>query len=243
MLIVNADDLGRCVVATDRIIECHAENKITSASAMVFMEDSERASAAAIESNLDVGLHINLTENFTMISIPLRLRKNQERIRNFLRASKYALLLYHPFLRRSFKEIFQAQHDEFSRLYGKSPSHLDGHQHMHLATNMLVDGILPAGTKVRRSFSFCAGEKSFFNRSYRKLIDHHLARRHRVTDFFFALSQHMPPHGLQRVIKAARVGDVELMTHPEVKAEYDYLLSDDYAQAISSVKLCNYAFL
>ena len=243
MLIINADDLGRCSVATDRIVDCHAKNRVTSASAMVFMQDSGRAAALAIASNLDVGLHINLTETFTGPSVPPILRKNHERVRKFLRASKYALLLYHPFLRRSFSEVFHAQANEFSRLYGRSPSHIDGHQHMHLSSNMLMDRILPSGMKVRRSFSFRAGEKSFFNRCYRKLIDQHLARRHRTTDFFFALSQHMRPDGLRRVVDLAKTANVELMTHPEVTAEHDYLLSDQFAKAISGLQLGSYASL
>jgi predicted glycoside hydrolase/deacetylase ChbG (UPF0249 family) len=43
MLIVNADDWGRNRDATDRSLECHRNGRITTVSAMVFMEDSERA--------------------------------------------------------------------------------------------------------------------------------------------------------------------------------------------------------
>ena len=42
---------------------------------------------------------------------------------------------------------------------------------MHLATNVLAQRILPAGFKVRRSFSFQAGEKSSVNRWYRAAVD------------------------------------------------------------------------
>jgi chitin disaccharide deacetylase len=243
MLIVNADDLGRCPVATDRILDCHAKNRITSASAMVFMEDSERAAALAKASRLDLGLHINFTESFTGPSVPQSLRDKHERIRKFLRSSKYSLLIYNPFLRTAFREVFQAQADEFVRLYGHSPSRMDGHQHMHLSTNMLLDWILPDGMTVRRSFSFSAGEKSFFNRWYRKMVDRRLARRHRLADFFFAISQQMQVPRLQRVIELAKAANVELMTHPEVNAEFDYLQSDGYARAISGVTLGTYASL
>ena len=43
MLIVNADDLGRNITATDNILCCHARRRVSSASAMMFMADSERA--------------------------------------------------------------------------------------------------------------------------------------------------------------------------------------------------------
>ena len=69
---------------------------------------------------------------------------------------------------------------------------MDGHQHMHLCANMLFDRVIRTGERVRRSFSFWPGEKSFLNRTYRRFIDAWLARRYRLTDFFFALSQTFP---------------------------------------------------
>src|SRR4029077_20309336 len=98
MLIVNADDLGRCTIATDRIMACTAANRIDAASAMVFMEDSRRAATLATACGLDVGLHINFSESFSGPTIPPSLRRNHERIRRFLRANKYALVIYNPFL-------------------------------------------------------------------------------------------------------------------------------------------------
>ena len=236
MLTVNADDLGRCAHATDRIMACFESDRISEASAMVFMEDSDRASALATASGLEVGLHINFTESFTDPEASSSLRLKQERIRRFLRANKYALIIYNPFLRKAFREVFEAQVNEFARLYGREPSRFDGHQHMHLCSNMILDRILPAGAKVRRSFSFDSSEKNFFNRYYRALIDRHLAARHRIGDFFFALSQHLPISRLQRVVELARMHNVELMTHPEVNVEFESLLSDEFANTISRVQ-------
>jgi predicted glycoside hydrolase/deacetylase ChbG (UPF0249 family) len=243
MLIVNADDLGRSKAATDDTLACYARNRITSTSAMVYMEDSERAAKLALESGIDVGLHINLSERFTGQSVPDELRNFQGRVCSFLRTNKYAHLLYNPFLRAQFREVFQAQHREFVRLYGREPSHLDGHQHMHLASNMLIEGIIPPGTKVRRSFSFWPGEKSLINRLYRAGVDRWLGRRHRLTDFFFALSQHSNFTRLERIIELAEHASVELMTHPQVRQEYDLLMSDKYGFALSSVRLAGYADL
>src|SRR5437667_9634595 len=119
MLIVNADDLGRERAATDNTLGAYAHNRVSSTSAMVFMEDSERAAELALASGIDVGLHINLSEGLTAGSIPARLRDYHERICRFLRASKYALLFYHPLLREQFRYVFEAQHEEFLRLYGR----------------------------------------------------------------------------------------------------------------------------
>ena len=237
MLTVNADDLGRCTLATDRIMACFGANRINAASAMVFMQDSERAAALARTSGLDVGLHVNFTESFTGPDVPPSLRRNHERIRRFLRANKYALVIYNPFLRKAFREVFAAQVNEFARLYGRTPLRFDGHQHMHLCSNMILDRILPMGAKVRRNFSFNAGEKNFVNRYYRALVDRRLTTRHRIADFFFALSQHLPISRLQRVVELAKTYDVELMAHPQVTIEFEVLLSDEFAVAIAPVQL------
>jgi glycosyltransferase involved in cell wall biosynthesis len=235
MLTVNADDFGRCVVATDRTMTCFGAKRINAASAMVFMEDSERAAALAAASGLDIGLHINFTEAFTGPHVSPSLRRHHERLCHFLRLNNYALVIYNPFLRNAFREVFAAQVEEFARLYGRAPSRFDGHQHMHLCSNMLLGGLLPAGARVRRNLSFTAGEKSFLNRYYRKLVDRHLARRHRLGDFFFALSQRHSIPELRRVAALAKSFDVELLAHPQVNLEFDTLLSDEFGRIVSAV--------
>jgi predicted glycoside hydrolase/deacetylase ChbG (UPF0249 family) len=240
MLIINADDLGRSRAATDAAMACHAKGRISSASAMVFMVDSERASKAASGAGLDVGLHVNFSEEFSAGSISEELRIAHAQIRGFLCASKYALLIFNPLLIRQFEFVFTAQLAEFNRLYGRPPSHLDGHQHLHLATNMLVQCLLPTGTKVRRSFSFRPGERGFVNRWYRSAVDRSLMRRHRMTDYFFSLSDHLAPDRFERVISLASKANVELMVHPQRPAEHDFLMGDAYAEALSHVRLAGY---
>ncbi len=43
MIVINADDLGRTEAETEAALSCFNQGRITSTSAMVFMEDSERA--------------------------------------------------------------------------------------------------------------------------------------------------------------------------------------------------------
>jgi predicted glycoside hydrolase/deacetylase ChbG (UPF0249 family) len=240
MLIVNADDFGRSKAGTDNALSCYLMERISSASAMVFMEDSERAAELGLASGIDIGLHINFSERFSGKSVPEEVRQSQMRIRRFLRTSKYTLLLYNPFLRTEFCDVFQAQWSEFVRLYGRTPSHLDGHHHMHLASNVLLEGIIPTGTKVRKSFSFWPGEKSVVNQLYRVVVDHLLRRRHRITDYFFALAQHPTAARLERVIRLSMNSNVELMTHPQVREECDLLMSDDYGFALSRTRLARH---
>lgn len=233
MLIINADDWGGWPAATGAILRCHQHGRISSVSAMVFMADSERAARLARENGVDAGLHINFSQPFTSAASQVPgLAGAHGRIMRFLRASRYALIFYQPFLRREFRFVFEAQCREFIRLYGRSPAHYDGHQHLHLCTNMLLDRILPEGERVRRSFSFSPGEKGAINRAYRRWVDSRLTARHRLTDYFFSLSQQLDWDGMSRVVDLARSASVELMVHPEWIVEQRFLMSDEYRAAL-----------
>jgi predicted glycoside hydrolase/deacetylase ChbG (UPF0249 family) len=243
VIIINADDFGRSRSETDAALRCFAHGRVSSASAMTFMSDSERAAELGRSSGLDIGLHVNFSEVFTGPSVPARLLDQHSRIVRFLKRSRYALLVYHPGLRTHFRQVYQAQFDEFLRLYGRSPSHIDGHQHMHLCTNMLFDGIIPTGVKVRRSFTFEPGQKSLINRTYRTLVDRVIERRHRTTDFFFALKNCFRYRSLDRVFDLARTSTVEVAVHPVVSPEYAYLMSDECGEALARVGVQSYASL
>jgi predicted glycoside hydrolase/deacetylase ChbG (UPF0249 family) len=241
MLIVNADDLGRSREETDAALSCHVLGRITSASAMVFMADSGRAADLARSTDLDIGLHLNLDESFTGQSVPSQLRRQHESIARFLNQGRYALLLYNPLLCKKFRDVYDAQETEFIRLYGKPPSHVDGHRHMHLCTNMLVDRIIPAGRRVRRSFTFHRGEKGFINRAYRGLVDRWLRQRYSLTDYFFSLQECLKANSLCRVAELSRTAKVELMAHPKNDFEWSYLISDDCNELLGSIQKGTYA--
>jgi len=76
---------------------------------MVFMDDSHRAAELAKENQLDVGLHLNFTEPFRGGNYPGQLVENHNRIIRYLRANKYAQLVYNPFLRGAFACSYEAQ--------------------------------------------------------------------------------------------------------------------------------------
>jgi predicted glycoside hydrolase/deacetylase ChbG (UPF0249 family) len=243
MLIINADDWGRSVVETDAALRCYKAGRITSVSAMVFMADSERAAKLATANGLDVGLHLNFTEPFADGRCPESLKHRHNRIVSFLRRNKYSQLLYNPFLRREFSFSYEAQAEEFLRLFGGVPSHIDGHHHMHLCANLLVSQPIPAGTRVRRNFSFWPGEKTRLNRAYRALVDRWLARRYELTDYFFDLTQCVEQKKLDRVAHLARSRNVELMTHPIVNGEEEYLMSDEFRVILQNVEIRGYAVI
>ncbi len=243
MLIINADDFGRSVAETDAAIECYREGRITSVSAMVFMEDSERAAELAKESELDVGLHLNFDESFTGQNHPVKLGEYHGSTTRYLMGNKYAQLLYNPFLRREFAYSYEAQAAEFVHLFGRPPSHIDGHHHMHLCANMLLTKVIPAGMKMRRNFSFWPGEKSLLNRTYRELVDRWLARRYELPDYFFDLTQCMRENKLNRVAALAKSSNVELMTHPVVQAEAEFLMGGEFQLMLQRLEIGGYALV
>jgi len=239
MIIINADDFGRTPGETDAALACYQAGGLTSATAMVFMEDTSRAAGLVQQSGLGLGLHLNLHEPFTA-PVPAALAEAHGRVGRFLRSHKYALLLYDPRLRQQFELVVRAQLDEFIRVFGRQPSHIDGHQHKHLCTNVLIDQLLPKGYAVRRSFSFLPGEKSPLNRAYRRLVDRSLAKRHRLTDFFFSLQQCLQYGRLERVFELSKGAVVELMAHPVHQNEYGYLMSDRHRAALQLVERGTY---
>lgn len=233
-LIINADDWGRDVQTTDRILECALLGSVSSASAMVFMQDSERAAGLARERGVDVGLHLNFTTSFSAEGCSRRLAEQQQRLQRYLLRNRLAQVFFHPGLAASFEYVIAAQLEEFQRLYGVEPERLDGHHHMHLCANVVFGELMPAGTLVRRNFSFSAQEKSWINRFYRSSIDKRLKRRHQLVDYLFPLAPVEPKDRLDRVFGLARTAIVEVETHPINQDEYRFLTRGDLFTRLGS---------
>jgi predicted glycoside hydrolase/deacetylase ChbG (UPF0249 family) len=236
VLIVNADDWGRDRENTDRTLDCVVRGAVSAVSAMVFMEDSERAAAIALEKRVDAGLHLNFTTQFSGTGVPAELIDHQARLARYLRGARLSQIFFHPGLTRSFAYVVSAQLDEYSRLFGTAPKRLDGHHHMHLCANVLYGNLLPAGSVVRRNFSFQAGEKSYANRVYRRMIDRKLARKHSLIQYFYSLPPLEPRSRLQRIFALAKDFSVEVETHPVVREEYDFLLSEEFLGMTAGVR-------
>jgi hypothetical protein len=238
-LIVNADDWGRDRNTTDRISECSARGSVSSVSAMVFMEDSERAAAQSMERGIDAGLHLNFTTPFSMRSCPPALAQHHQRIASRLLRHRLAQVIFYPGLRASFEYVVAAQIEEYCRLYGSKPARVDGHHHMHLCANVLWMKLLPSGTVARRNFSFQPGEKDLGNRLYRKAVDHRLARRHHLVDFLFSLPPLEPATRVQRIFSLAHDSVVELETHPVNPEEYRFLCGGEIYRRIGDLPIAS----
>src|SRR5271157_3811838 len=113
LLIINADDWGGDRETTERTFECILRGAVSSVSAMVFMEDSERAAAIARERGIDAGLHLNFTTPFSAPASTTGVVEHQRRVSRFLQLGSLAQIVFHPGLKRSFEYLVAAQRDEF----------------------------------------------------------------------------------------------------------------------------------
>lgn len=236
MLIVTADDYGKTRQATDNILRCFSNGLITSASAMVLMEDSDRAAALSLQTGLEVGLHLNFTTPLSTDKMSRQLREHHNRIVLYLTRNKLAQIIYNPLLADSFKYLFLLQQEEFTRLYGRHPDFYNGHHHMHLCANVLLGRMLPKGARVRKAFTFDRGEKNLFNRLYRHILKVLISKRFVSTDCFFSILPLQNHERLQHIFSRADGNNtVEIEVHPENSDEMDFLLSDRYLQLMNSV--------
>ena len=234
-LIINADDWGRDSRTSDCIDDCIRRGTVSAVSAMVFMEDSERAAVIARERGIDAGLHLNFTSPFTSRTCPPAIADRQRRLGAYLRRHRFAQVVFNPFLARAFEDVVAAQIDEFRRLYRAHPARIDGHHHMHLCAN--VRRLLPPGTRVRRNFSFDRGEKGVLNRTYRAWLDATLSRRHSTADYLFSLAPLEPASRLERIFSLARRHVVEVETHPVQPDEYRFLSTGELSRRAGKLRI------
>lgn len=236
-LIVNADDWGRDQRTTNHILDCVLRGSVSSVSAMLFMEDTERAAQLAEEHKVDAGLHLNVSLAFSSRACPSKLREQQSKLVAYLTRHPLARVFFNPWLENSFEYVVKAQLEEFSKMFGRSPERIDGHHHLHLCANVQKKKLLPKGTVVRRNFSFFPGEKSLLNRFYRNRVDHRLAERHRIVDYLFALSPLEPRERLEGISALARTNMVEVETHPVNPDEFKFLMDAGMCDSLKNVQI------
>jgi len=233
-VIVNADDWGRDVKTTATAFDCLMRGAVSSVSAMVFMQDSERAADLSKQHGIDAGLHLNLTTPFSSRQCPDRMRSQLEKVAGFLRSHRLAQALFHPGLVASFDYLVRMQLEEFELIYGVQPKRVDGHHHMHLSENVLRQKLIPENIIVRRNFSFARGENGWLNRLYRRRQDRALARRYCIADFFFSLRP-MDTARMANILNLGNRFDVEIVTHPFNREEYEFLMGGGLPRCLEGV--------
>jgi predicted glycoside hydrolase/deacetylase ChbG (UPF0249 family) len=243
MLIINADDFGLNEESTNNIHNCFLHGRISTTTAMVFMQDSERAAKIASANKYEVGLHVNFTELFTADNVNETEKYRQNKLVRFYSSNKYNRLLYNPFLSKDVKLCFKAQLEEFVRLYGKMPSHIDGHHHIHLCSNVIIDKIIPSHFTVRAGVSFEKSEKSTLNRLYRNIVNTLVKKRHLCVDKFYVMDSQLIRSGIQHIVEKSKTCNVELSSHPEMSDSYEFLMGDDFLRFIAPTTLGKYSDL
>jgi predicted glycoside hydrolase/deacetylase ChbG (UPF0249 family) len=237
VLIVNADDWGLRPEVTDAILECWQAGAITSASAMVHMEDSARAFALADSEGPPLGLHLNLTTPFTAADVPPDRRRRQQRAVAYFAGPRRRRLLFDPRVRGSIDSCIADQLDAFAQSGAGMARHADGHQHVQVCPTVLFAPSLGRLASLRRAQSFLSGRRSTSKRAYRGTVNLVLRRRFRSVRFVSLRDLHpdLGGTGLDRLADLARRDDVEVMVHPAWEEERQVLLSSDWLQRLASL--------
>jgi chitin disaccharide deacetylase len=244
LLIVNADDLGYDVTATDAIFAAHAAGAITSASAMVWMSDSERAGRLARDNALPLGLHLNLIEPYTAVDVPAAVADTQRRVVGRIHAAGRRAFVYHPAWAADFRRCIADQLSAFHAVYGRAPTHVDGHQHQHLLPNALFCGALAPVGRCRRPVNRPGTESRPYKHAVRDIQAAMVRLRFATTRWCLsirALEPALGGAGIEAGVARAAADTVEIMVHPGWADEQAILLGDRWPTIISGQRLGSFA--
>jgi predicted glycoside hydrolase/deacetylase ChbG (UPF0249 family) len=244
LLIVNADDWGLRAEITDAISACYAQRRITSATAMVHMEDSRRAAELAAEQRLPLGLHLNLTYPYTGAEVPKPVRERQRRLAAYF-APSWTRWAFDPRARGLVADCVRDQREAFAAVYGAAPDHVDGHQHIQACPTVACSPALAGVGRVRPAHTYEPGERSLPARAARRVQTALLRRRFATPEVFVDIEDVHPAlggTGLER-LEAARLASLEVMVHPQRQEQRDALLGEDWGRALEGHRLGTYADL
>jgi predicted glycoside hydrolase/deacetylase ChbG (UPF0249 family) len=244
LLIVNADDWGYDTPTTDAIAGTFRAEGLTSTTAMMFMKDSDRAAELSRDlPGLGIGLHLNLVEEYSDPAAPAAVRERQRRFIEYFRLVRLRRWAYDPAVRHEVNRIVADQFQRFHDLYGRAPTHLDGHHHCHLAANVLLSPAVPRGTKIRNAQSETE-RRSPVTTALRATRERMRARRYVSTDHFFSVVSVWPPlGGSAGRFALADSSSVEIMVHPVFPEELPELTSERWRATLGRAPLGTFADL
>ncbi len=242
LLIVNADDFGWDDAATDLTIACFGAGQITSATAMMYMEDSDRAAELALEHDLPVGLHLNFTDRFSGASVPDPVRRRQAKACEIFGGGGMRLRswTYDPRIQGLVEAAVGDQLERFRALYGREPTHVDGHNHVQACPNVVRAKAL-RGFKLRNALWSWPSTRSAMGAA-RALRRGLTARGHLSTRYFLDIAElyRLSPEAMAERVGLARTTSVEVMGHPRFEQELEGLTSLAWEQAIAALPLGSY---
>ena len=141
-LIVNADDFNLTEGVTRGILDGHRHGIITSTTVMVNLPGLTRTRDLAREvSGLGLGLHVNLTLGAPVLpvgAVPSLLDGAGHFVRDRSRVGESGAML-------EIRAEIAAQARRFEEVFGRRPTHLDTHYHMHRLPRVLAAVLDVAG--------------------------------------------------------------------------------------------------
>jgi predicted glycoside hydrolase/deacetylase ChbG (UPF0249 family) len=249
LLIVNADDWGGERRSTAAIHDAFGAGRVTSTTAMVYMEDSRRAAEIAKAESLPVGLHLNLTQPFSAPDVPAPVRERQRRIvTSFVGrgrdghpgTSQARRWIYDPRIARQVGDALRDQLERFEELYGCPPTHFDGHNYVDTAPNAFLSRALPRGSKMRNSLDrhpLDTGPMAIA----RELRQRLRGRRFHSTHYVLHISDLDLPDDPRLALAAT--DSVEVICHPDNPAEMERLMSEEWATCLARYRTGSFADL
>ncbi|XP_005391760.2 PREDICTED: carbohydrate deacetylase [Chinchilla lanigera] len=132
-LVVTADDFGYCPRRDEGIVEAFLAGIVTSVSLLVNGAAAESAAELARRHGIPTGLHANLSEGRPVglarhgpssLLSPEGFFLGKMGFREAVAAGRVAL--------SQVREELEAQLSRFRELLGRPPTHVDGHQHVHV---------------------------------------------------------------------------------------------------------------
>lgn len=246
LLIVNADDWGLTPADTGAILECAGAGTITSATALVWMRDSDRAAQLASQLALPIGLHLNLIEPFDAPGVPARVAATQRRVVERLRRGGLTPQLYHRAWAADFEQCIEDQLERFRELYGGLPGHFDGHRHQHLVPNALFARALSPLRRCRRPVNRLAHESTALKQAGRTLLGRVVRARFATTKWCFSLRPMDPAlggPGIAATLACAAFDPVEVIVHPAWPEEQAMLRSTAWREVVQCSRVGSFADL
>jgi predicted glycoside hydrolase/deacetylase ChbG (UPF0249 family) len=210
-LVVNADDFGLTAGVSRGILDAHRTGMVSSTTALASLPaEPELDAEAAGLPGLGIGLHVNLTWG-TPVSPP-------ETVRSLLgsdgRFPRDVRLVDSQAVPDEVRREVEAQVEAFTRRFGRPPTHLDSHHHVHRQPRIaeVVLGVaLTARLPVR---SQDPGFRDGLRRRGARTPDHFVGGD--------GAEPYWTAARLQDTLAGLPVGTTELMCHP---GHYDETLA------------------
>jgi predicted glycoside hydrolase/deacetylase ChbG (UPF0249 family) len=202
-LIVNADDFGLTAGVSRGILDAHRRGIVTSTTALANLPaDPERDAEAAGRPDLGIGLHVNFTWG-TPVSPADTVPSLVDREGRFVRDLAALDARVEPDEAR--REV-EAQVEAFERRFGRPPSHLDSHHHVHRLPRV-ADAVLGAALAARLPLrAQDGGFRDGLRRQGVRTPDHFLGGD--------GAEPYWTPARLLDALAGLLVGITELMCHP-----------------------------